>query len=95
MHTKRVVKAAKIISDSYGLVDSEKDLVYAACLIHDITKGISQDEKGEDFYYDPMHPYTVGAFVKNVKKMIKIWFGSQFIYSIFRRRNSSGYIKIG
>jgi len=68
LHTKRVVKAAKIISDSYGLVDNEKDLVYAACLIHDITKGISQNEKGEDFYYDPMHPYTVGVFVKKCQE---------------------------
>lgn len=68
LHTKRVVKISKIVSDSYGLVDSEKDLIYAACLIHDITKGISQGEKEEDFFYDPMHPYTVAAFVKKCQE---------------------------
>ena len=68
LHTKRVVKVSKIVSDSYGLVESEKDLIYAACLIHDITKGTAHDEKGEDFFYDPMHPYTVGAFVKKCQE---------------------------
>ena len=64
MHTKRVVKVAKVICDSYGLIVPEKDTVYAACLLHDVTKGIAYDDNKEDFFYDPMHPYTVGAFVK-------------------------------
>jgi hypothetical protein len=64
LHTKRVVKVSKVICDSYGLLVHEKDLVYAACLLHDVTKGIAHDNSKEDFFYDPMHPYTVGAFVK-------------------------------
>ena len=64
LHTKRVVKVSKVICDSYGLLAHEKDLVYAACLLHDVTKGIAHDDSKEDFFYDPMHPYTVGAFVK-------------------------------
>jgi hypothetical protein len=64
LHTKRVVKVSKVICDSYGLLAHEKDIVYAACLLHDVTKGIAHDDSKEDFFYDPMHPYTVGAFVK-------------------------------
>lgn len=63
LHTKRVVRAAKVLGDSYSLSDEDRDIVYAACLLHDVTKGIKLD--GEDsFHYDPMHPYTVGRLVK-------------------------------
>lgn len=68
LHTKRVVKVASIICDSYGLIAQEKDIVYAACLLHDVTKGISYDDTKEDFFYDPMHPYTVGSFVKKCQE---------------------------
>jgi 23S rRNA maturation-related 3'-5' exoribonuclease YhaM len=62
IHTQRVVRAAKILSESYSLSEEDKDLVYAACLLHDITKGIMISEN-EGYVYDPMHPYTVGHFV--------------------------------
>lgn len=68
LHTKRVVRVAQVISDSYGLITQEKDVVYAACLLHDVTKGIAHDDNKEDFFYDPMHPYTVGAFVKKCQE---------------------------
>jgi hypothetical protein len=68
LHTKRVVRVAQVISDSYGLITQEKDVVYAACLLHDVTKGIAYDDNKEDFFYDPMHPYTVGAFVKKCQE---------------------------
>ena len=68
LHTKRVVKVSAVISDSYGLIAHEKDIVYAACLLHDVTKGIAHDDSKEDFFYDPMHPYTVGAFVKKCQE---------------------------
>jgi hypothetical protein len=50
LHTKRVVRASKVIGDSYSLSSEERDLVYAACLLHDITKGITSkdDEKSFD-----------------------------------------------
>lgn len=62
LHTKRVVRTAKIMCESHSLPQEEVDVVIAACLLHDITKG----RLGEDgsFVYDPMHPYTVGGFVK-------------------------------
>lgn len=62
LHTKRVVRTAKIMCESHSLPSDETDVVLAACLLHDITKG-KIDESGS-FSYDPMHPYTVGKFVK-------------------------------
>ena len=62
LHTKRTVRAAKILSESHSLSAEEKDLVVAACLLHDLTKG--KVEKDGSFSYDKMHPYTVGDFVK-------------------------------
>ena len=67
LHTKRVVRAAKILSDSYSLSDEDRDVVYAATILHDITKGIKLDGE-KSFHYDPMHPYTVGSFVKKCQQ---------------------------
>jgi hypothetical protein len=67
LHTKRVVRASKVICDSYSLSQNERDLVYAACLLHDVTKGISNSDQNT-FVYDPLHPYTVGAFVKKCQE---------------------------
>ena len=64
LHTKRVVRVAEVISDSYALSVEERDLIIAACLLHDITKGIASEESGM-FHYDPMHPYTVNKFVSD------------------------------
>jgi len=63
LHTKRVVRVASVMSSSYVLSDEEKDLVIAACLLHDITKGIKSGED-ESFHYDPMHPYTAQSFIE-------------------------------
>jgi HD superfamily phosphohydrolase YqeK len=63
LHTQRVVRAAKIMCESYSLSREDTDIVIAACLLHDVTKGIIVDEK-DSFHYDPMHPYTVGKLVK-------------------------------
>jgi hypothetical protein len=67
LHTKRVVHAAKVLSDSYSLSDEDRDTVYAACLLHDVTKGIKLE--GEtSFHYDPLHPYTVVNLVKKCQQ---------------------------
>lgn len=68
LHTQRVVRTAKILCESYSLAREEKDLVLAACLIHDVTKGVSFDDKDDNYRYDPMHPYTVGPFVKKCQE---------------------------
>lgn len=82
LHTKRVVRAAKVISDSYSLSDEERDLVYAACLLHDLTKGI-QDADSDYFHYDPMHPYTVGQFVKKCQEQDKRYAGESQCSTLF------------
>lgn len=62
LHTQRVTRVASVLCSSYSLSREEQDVILAACLIHDVTKGIKHD--GNDFYsFDIMHPYTVGSFV--------------------------------
>jgi len=70
IHTKRVVRIARIMADSYSLSQDETDIITAACILHDLTKGIpSQD--GENYCYDPMHPYTVGKFIAKCQSIDK------------------------
>lgn len=68
LHTRRVFNIAKVMSESYVLNSEERDLVYAACLLHDVTKGVSSDDEKDNYFYDPMHPYTVGIFVKKCQE---------------------------
>jgi hypothetical protein len=82
LHTKRVVRTAKIISDSYSLSSEERDLVYAACLLHDITKGTLDNDK-KHFFYDPMHPYTVGKFVQQCQEYDKKYAGEAQSSTLF------------
>jgi HD superfamily phosphohydrolase YqeK len=67
LHTKRVVRAAKIMSESYSLNREDTDIILAACLLHDVTKGIRLEGESS-FHYDPMHPYTVGKLVKKCQE---------------------------
>lgn len=62
LHTKRVTRIANTIVDSYSLTQEERDMILAACLLHDITKGILSED-ASSFNYDPMHPYTVGEYI--------------------------------
>lgn len=63
LHTKRVIRIAKIICDSYVLDVEERDLIYAASLLHDITKG-KKISDNDECTYDPFHPYTVDKYVR-------------------------------
>jgi hypothetical protein len=93
LHTKRVVRVASIMADSYSLGEEERDLVIAACLLHDVTKGIPSEENGM-FHYDPMHPYTVNKFVTDCIKYDKeyandshsstLFIGEESLQSILR-----------
>ena len=67
VHTKRVVRAASVLSDSYSLSEDDRDIVYAACILHDITKGV-RIPNSDSCKYDPMHPYTVGQLVKKFQE---------------------------
>jgi hypothetical protein len=70
LHTKRVVRIAWYMSESYSLSQEEKDIVIAACLLHDLCKGVHQGGS-DDCRYDPMHPYTVGNFISSCQEKDK------------------------
>lgn len=72
LHTQRVVRTAMLLSEAYGLEEHEKDLVIAAAILHDITKALIL-RGDEDMFYDPMHPYTVDAFLKSVSSEDKMF----------------------
>lgn len=82
LHTKRVARIAWTICDSYSLSQEEKDIVIAACLLHDVTKGIISDDS-ESFSYDPMHPYTVNKFVVECQRYDKEYGKDTFSTSLF------------
>lgn len=83
LHTKRVLRAAKVICDSYTLLEEERDIVYAACLLHDLTKGTKSKDDSTSFSYDPMHPYTVGNFVKKCQDHDKKFAGESQSSTLF------------
>jgi len=62
LHTKRVVRIAALLTESYSLSNDEKDVVIAASLLHDLCKG-ARTAPDQEYRYDPMHPYAVGRFV--------------------------------
>jgi hypothetical protein len=67
LHTKRSVRVAQVLCDSHALPQEEKDIVIAAMLLHDVTKGVPKaDQSG--YLYDPLHPYTVGLFVRKCQE---------------------------
>lgn len=70
LHTKRAVRVGSVLADSYSLSSDEKDLITAALLLHDITKGI-KPQSSDKYYYDPMHPYTAGSFIKKCQEQDK------------------------
>jgi hypothetical protein len=56
-----------VLCDSHALPQEEKDIVIAAMLLHDVTKGVPKaDQSG--YLYDPLHPYTVGLFVRKCQE---------------------------
>lgn len=66
LHTKRVVRTALLFADSYSLEEEERDMLIAAAILHDITKGVTW-VVNELPSYDPMHAYTVDRFVRMVR----------------------------
>lgn len=57
VHTKRVARIASFMCESYQRLSFERDIVLAAALLHDLTKGCQRADGG--WHTDPMHPYTV------------------------------------
>ena len=87
LHTKRATRIADTMVDSYSLSSEERDVILAACLIHDVTKGIPAEEDGH-FHYDPMHPYTVNQFVTECQKFDKQYGKDSLSSSLFISEDS-------
>jgi hypothetical protein len=67
LNTQRVVRGCEILSDSYGIGDEDKNILYAAALIHSVTKYV-YDSHVDGPRYDPMHPYTVDTLVTTIRE---------------------------
>lgn len=66
LHTKRVVRTAILMADSQERTALERDIIIAACLLHDVTK-VNRMPDGS-VHIDVMHPYTVDLLVRELKK---------------------------
>jgi 23S rRNA maturation-related 3'-5' exoribonuclease YhaM len=61
LHTKRVVRIAKLICEAQERDSFEADIMIAAALLHDLTKGHQWED---NVTYDPLHPITADRFVE-------------------------------
>jgi hypothetical protein len=67
VHVKRTFRVADTLADSWQLTESERDILFAAVLIKDVTK-IDMDENGEYYYDDMFYMYSVDPFVAKVRE---------------------------
>lgn len=65
LHTRRVAHIAHLLADARSLEDEDIDRIVAAALLHDLTKGGTDDS---EFEYDYMHPYTVEHWIEGVRR---------------------------
>lgn len=66
LHTKRVVRVALIMCSNLSFSNIETDIVIAACLLHDLTKGFLNSEGKID--YDEFHAFTIDRFYEVSKR---------------------------
>lgn len=66
LHTKRTVRIMRLIAKAHDFSQHTTDILLAAALLHDITKGVEWTPGTVS--YDPMHPYTVDNFVDWVQE---------------------------
>lgn len=66
LHTKRVVRIALIMCSNLSFSNVETDLIIAACILHDLTKGVQSLDGNID--YDEFHPYTIDKFYDFAKR---------------------------
>ena len=67
LHTKRVVRVVGILAESHSFTQEDKDLLYAAAILHDLTK-IIQEGPDEEPRFDIMYPYTLDKFVRFIRE---------------------------
>lgn len=61
LHTRRVVRIVDLMCTCQERSATERDIMIAAALLHDATKGVEWSEGNTG--YDPMHAYTVDRLV--------------------------------
>jgi len=66
LHTKRVVRIALIMCSNLSFSNVETDIIVAACILHDLTKGVQNSEGQID--YDEFHSYTIDKFYNYAKR---------------------------
>ncbi len=65
LHTKRVVRAADFLCSSQERTSLERDMIIAACILHDITKNVKWQDG--TLHYDSMHPYSASTFIRDLR----------------------------
>lgn len=68
LHTKRVFRTAALLMATIDMSSEEADCVFAAALLHDITKATWADEEETIVIHDSMHPYTVDMIVQMCRR---------------------------
>lgn len=66
LHTKRVVRVVALICESQERDPFECDMMYAAAILHDLTKGVLWGDG--TVAYDPLHPITAERFISLVRE---------------------------
>jgi len=64
LHTKRVFRTVALLMATIDLTTEEADCIFAAALLHDITKAFWVDDEEKIVSHDAMHPYTVDLIVQ-------------------------------
>lgn len=64
LHTKRVVRTSALLMATIDVSPEQADCVFAAALLHDVTKAFWLDETMKILSHDSMHPYSVDLLVK-------------------------------
>lgn len=64
LHTKRVVRAVRLLMQTYDYSTSDRDNMIAAALLHDCTKAIWANDERTEIVHDILHPYTLDTFIE-------------------------------
>jgi hypothetical protein len=68
LHTKRVVRCALLLTNTFECSPTEQDCLVAAALLHDATKAIWRGDQQEEIFHDQLHAYTVDTFIQWCKQ---------------------------
>jgi len=64
LNTKRVFRASVLLSDSYQLEMEDRDMLFAAALVHSVTK---YEVKAGEMEYNDFYPFTFNTFIEELR----------------------------